>query len=197
MENYPPTPQSREPAQPAATGHGFRIGIGIAIGCFVIVLGCLGACVACGGLMAGFGSRESRRVDQPGPIAPGSLWQRVERAGIALTAGPVERVKSIGRFQTAGANNVYLVVEVLIENIDRNDAPYNPFYFKLKDSSGIEYSSSFTSVEASLSSGTLYKGDKVRGKVTFEIRQSASGLILSYEPLVIFGGYDPIRIGID
>lgn len=106
----------------------------------------------------------------------------------------MSRKKSLGRFETADQGHSYVIVDVLLEATDRNEAPYNPMYFKVKDSDGVEYNSGFTTAKDSLSSGNLYKGDKVRGNVVFEVREKASGLVLTYEPLVIFGGFGPIRV---
>ena len=147
--------------------------------------------------MLGIGSREAARRAQKDTGSKETLarnGQRVEKSGVALTVENVSRKKSLGRFETAVQNRIYMIVDVLLETTDRNEAPYNPMYFKLKDSDGIEYSSTFASSKGALSSGTLYKGDKVRGSVVFEVREKASGFVLTYEPLVIFGGYGPIRV---
>jgi len=47
-----------------------------------------------------------------------------------------------------------------------------------------------------LKAGTLRKGDKARGNVAFEVGTNAKGFTVRYEPLVLFGGYQPIRIGL-
>jgi hypothetical protein len=70
-------------------------------------------------------------------------------------------------------------------------------YFKVKDADGYEYNATLNSGDNALKSGDLAQGDKVRGIVAFEVPTGAAGLILSYEPLVIAGGYDPIRIALD
>lgn len=48
--------------------------------------------------------------------------------------------------------------------------------------------------EPSFKSGNLPKGDKVRGNVAFEVAPDAKGFVLTYQPLVILGGFQPIRI---
>ncbi len=89
----------------------------------------------------------------------------------------------------------YLDIEVEIANTGRSDpSPYNPLYFKVRDSQGYEYGASFASVDPSLTSGELAQGEKVRGHVTFEIPKEAMGLLVMYEPQVLFGGYRIIRI---
>jgi hypothetical protein len=91
-----------------------------------------------------------------------------------------------------------LVIDVSIENSGRTDeTPYNPLYFSIKDADGYEYNTAFLAPDPSLKSGALPKGERVRGFVAFEIRSASVGLILTYEPLVILGGYEPIRIDLE
>jgi hypothetical protein len=91
------------------------------------------------------------------------VGERREAGGIALTVTKVSKLDQIGDFWKPGEGNIYLVTEVIIENVNREEAPYNPLYFKVKDSDGFEYLSAITAPDPSLKSGTLAKGDKVRG----------------------------------
>jgi len=126
----------------------------------------------------------------------GVVGERRESGGIAVTIISVSKMDSVGYF-TPEAGNVYLVIEALIENVSRDEeTPYNPLYFSVKDSDGFQGSTSFASPDPSLQSGNLPRGDKARGFVAFEVRASASGFVVTYEPLVIFGGYNPIRISL-
>jgi hypothetical protein len=124
----------------------------------------------------------------------GELGIRQESGGIAVTVMSMRTENNIGGFFTPDPGNVYLVVEVLIENTDRDEAPYNPLYFTLKDGDGFEYNASFTAPAPDLKSGKLMKGERVRGNVAFEVAPSVSELVLSFEPIVLFGDYKPIRI---
>ncbi len=128
--------------------------------------------------------------------APGlpKVGDRVEAGGVALTVMGVTTVNSISDFLKPKEGNVYLVVDVLIETTGRDSAPYNPLYFKVKDDGGIESNASLVGPDPSLKSGDLVKGDKVRGNVAFEVGASASGFVLTYEPMVIAGGYEAIRV---
>ncbi len=92
---------------------------------------------------------------------------------------------------------VYLDIEVLIENISRDEStPYNPFYFKIKNSQFLEYNTAMLSLEPSLTSGDLVKSDKVRGHVAFQVPAEGKKFVVSYEPEVLFGGYEPIAINV-
>jgi hypothetical protein len=131
------------------------------------------------------------------PPALAKVGDRAESGGIALTVVMVERKAAMNDFMKAKDGNTYLIAEVVIESIDRDKAPYNPFYFKVKDSDGREYTMTINIADDSLKSGDLAKGEKVRGTVAFEVKKEAAGLVMSYEPIVIFGGYSPIKVALE
>ena len=111
-----------------------------------------------------------------------------------MTVTSVVTMTEISNFLRAEEGKVYLVAEVLLETTTRDSAPYNPMYFKVKDGNGFEYNTSIIAPDPSLKSGDLVKGDKVRGNVAFEVPATATGFILSYEPLVIAGGYEALKV---
>lgn len=133
-------------------------------------------------------------TDPPKPSGVGQVGARQEAGGIALTVEKVSKIDQAGQFARAKPGNTYLVADVVLENPGRDEAPYNPLYFKVKDGTGQEYTASLIGPDNSLKSGNLAKGDKVRGAVSFEVPTAAKGFVLSYEPIVILGGYRPIRI---
>jgi hypothetical protein len=117
--------------------------------------------------------------------AIGKVGDRIESTGEAISLIKVDRQNELGKFRKADKGKTYVVVEVLIENVGRDDPiPYNPLYFKLKDEDGFEYNPNILGPDKSLMSGELPKGDKVRGVVAFEIPNGAKGLIMQYKPLV-------------
>jgi hypothetical protein len=126
----------------------------------------------------------------------GKVGDRVESSGIALIVVKVQKLAKAG-LATAKEGNVILDIEVVIENQGKEDVPYNPLYFKVKDSDKYEYDMAFGSLEPSLKSGDLKTGDMARGHVAFEIPVKAIGLIVSYEPMVLFGGYKAIQVNLD
>lgn len=129
--------------------------------------------------------------------AIGKIGERREAGGVALTVVKVEKAKKIGSFQEAGGGKTYLLTEVIVETTGKDKAPYNPLYFKVKDKDGFEYNATINTADNGLKSGELANGDKARGVVAFEIPEAAHGLVLSYEPIVILGGYEPIRVALD
>jgi hypothetical protein len=132
----------------------------------------------------------------PKPATIAKVGERVESAGIALTVNGVRRADAINQFVKAKPGRTYLIVDVVLETTGREKAPYNPFYFKLKDSEGFEYTAGI-GPDNSLKSGELAQGEKVRGAVAFDVPREAKALVLSYQPIVIFGGYQTLRVQLD
>jgi len=120
----------------------------------------------------------------------------VAETGVALTVNTVARKVEISPLFHAGAGKTFLVVDISVENTWNANEPYNPLYFKVKDSEGYEYIPGLVADDRPLTAGELPPGDRARGTVTFEIAGTSRGLTLSYQPLVIFGGYRTIRIAL-
>jgi uncharacterized protein DUF4352 len=128
----------------------------------------------------------------PPAVTVGVVGERVESNGIALTVNSVSAVESVNEFSKPKEGNVFLVVDVTIESVDKDPANYNPLYFRVKDADGFEYSYNFTAPDPTLKSGELSPGDKARGNVAFEVPADAKGLVLSYKA-IDFSGDDAIE----
>lgn len=176
------------------------IGVGVLACAALAVLSSLGRSGQPGQSAAPVANVASKPTQAPDPTAApstiGKIGERREAGGVALTALKVEKVKEIGTFQKADAGKIYLLVEVLLETIYQ-EAPYNPLYFKVKDADGFEHNVTISAADNTLKSGKLAAGEKVRGVVAFEVPEQAAGLVLSYEPIVLLGGYEPIKIALD
>lgn len=125
------------------------------------------------------------------------VGERVESAGVAITVNSANRTQSLSQFQQAGQGKTFIVADVTVENAGRDRAPYNPLYFKVKDAGDFEYSGSLVGDDRQLKSGELPRGERVGGTVAFEVPAAATGLVMSYQPLVIFGGYQVIRVSLE
>lgn len=143
--------------------------------------------------LASGGSTQATAV--PAANAVGKVGERVEQGGIVLTVTKVEKTDKLSDFQKAKDGSTFVVAEVLIENAGQDNAPYNPLYFKVKDSEGFEANASL-GVNSALASGELAKGEKARGMVAFEVKQAAKGLVLEYRPLVI-GSDTTIKVALE
>lgn len=128
------------------------------------------------------------------PPQPAAIGDKTTGDGYTLTVAGVERKQELSDFEKAKDGNTYVVADVLVEATDK--ASYNLLYFKVKDASGVEYNPSVATLPDVFKSGELVAGDKARGKVVFEVPTSATGLVLSYKPLVIGSG-DGVRVKLD
>lgn len=133
----------------------------------------------------------------PKPLAVAKVGDRVESGGIALIVNGVRRAQESGQFMKAKPGRTFIIVDVGLETTGREKAPYNPFYFKVKDADGFEYDGTVFGAENALKSGELAQGEKVRGTVSFDVPSEAKGLVLAYQPIVIFGGYQVIRVQLE
>ena len=88
-----------------------------------------------------------------------------------------EWVTGLYRFRP---NSTHLVVDVTIEAVTADKVYYNPCGFRVKDSDGVEASASAYTNPGGLEDGYVEKGDKVRGKVEFEMKPKPGDLTLHY-----------------
>lgn len=138
----------------------------------------------------------ARPADAPQPTATaspsptpevGQVGQRIIANGIGLTVVGVAKLSEFAP--------VYLIVDVIIENISRDEgAPYGPIHFRLEDSEGYRYDATYWVPYTTLDNGVLARGSQARGKVAFEIEPTASGFIAIYDLTELPGGYQVIRI---
>jgi len=124
----------------------------------------------------------------------GVVGQPVGDAGLVITVhNVVGRQDSIGIF-TPSTGNVYLVIDISIQNVLNKDLQYSQLYMKLKDSENREYGISLagSGLTGNLpGGGTLRPGEVVRGYVVFEIPREARESVFKYEDL-----FSDIRIDI-
>lgn len=126
------------------------------------------------------------------PATLATIGQAVDGNGYLLTVNGVERMDTLSGVFTADEGKVYVVADVTIE-ATQADVPYNFFYFGLKDSEAFTYDPAI-GADPDIGSGTLPAGDRARGLVAFEVPEGATGLVLHYEPIVILGGYEAVRV---
>ena len=131
----------------------------------------------------------------PKPV-PGRVGQKVEAGGVALTVNNVSTARSIEEFWEADAGFHFLVVDVTLQTTTRESAPYNLWYFRLKDSQGFEYAITMLAPKPQLQWGDLGRGETVRGNVAFEIPENSRGLVLSYEPWELLDRYEPLKVNL-
>lgn len=83
----------------------------------------------------------------------------------------VNSVRRSGAFNynTPDAGKEYVIVNVTIRNLGKDEVSYNPFDFKVQDANGAQENSTFATLDDSLSSGTLAPNGKVTGSMPFEV----------------------------
>jgi hypothetical protein len=138
------------------------------------------------------------RTQRPIPTENiGAIGEPREAGGITLTVLNVTQMDRISSW-SSDSGYTFLVIDVEIANTSRTDeTPYNPLYFSVKDVDNFEYSTTFVAPDPRLRSGTLPLGEKARGNIAFEVRSASKGFVVTYKPLVLLGGYEPIRISLD
>lgn len=118
---------------------------------------------------------------------------RVEAGGLALVVNQVTaQVRMYDRKATEG--RIFVELQVMIENVNHTLAPYNPGYFMVKDADGYEFPSVALPSKDLLQAGGLQRGQKVSGRVVFEIPQNDTRVMVKYQPLVLTEEYQEIRI---
>jgi len=86
--------------------------------------------------------------------------------------------KSPDEFTQPKAGNRFVAAEVLYENTGEDKLSYNPFDWKLSDSSGFSYDQGYSGKGPELHSGDLAPGEKARGFITYEVPRTATGIRL-------------------
>jgi hypothetical protein len=132
----------------------------------------------------------------PSAQSIGSLGERIEHDGIALTVTKVSITDTLDGSTKAQAGFVYLVIEVTIENVSRaEETPYDPTFFDVTDAGGIQFAPATTAPSPALSAGSLTTGNRVSGNIAFEVYDTTFGFIVSYQPaLTTVGNYTPISV---
>src|SRR5260221_669129 len=83
----------------------------------------------------------------------------------------VNSVRRSGAFSynTPKAGKEYVIVNVTITNLGKDEVSYNPLDFKVQDANGAQETETFASLDDTLNSGTLAPGGKVTGSIPFEV----------------------------
>jgi hypothetical protein len=109
---------------------------------------------------------------------------------VALNVNSMTTSSQIGSYplrSTPSPGRTYIVFDVTVTNQNKNNLYLgNPFYFTLKTSDGTAYQFSPSSVQLEnylTSVSNTNPGDKVTGKIAFEIPQSATPSELTYSDL--------------
>jgi hypothetical protein len=116
----------------------------------------------------------------PAPEKVGKVGERIEAYDMALTVTNVRTEKAMPDGQKARADDVFLLVDVTLENVSADRVNYSQLAFEAKDADGKTYSVALTMDSKSLRQGVLAKGEKVEGYLAFDVSKTAKGFELDY-----------------
>lgn len=123
------------------------------------------------------------------PPPPGVVGRAVRSGNYELLVNSVvDPYTSSDEFSQPDAGNRYVVVDVSITNVSSGTQDYNSYDFKLRDSDNFQYDSTYSDVQQELSSGSVIAGETIRGKLSFQVPQSARLTRLVFEPDFGFSG---------
>jgi hypothetical protein len=161
----------------------------------LVRLGALSASAALGcSRLDGSGAAPTGSAAEAGAAHLAStLGGRVWTADFEMTARTIKDCK-VDPSTLTRPGTARLGVEVWIRATGTREVPANPFYSRLVDGSGTEYSAVFGGCTPELMASVLRSGDQVEGFVTFEVPPAAQGLRLEYSPVVVGTERETIRI---
>lgn len=99
--------------------------------------------------------------------------------GVTVTVVSADLNASSGnQFINPKSGDRFVAVQVLYENTGTDTYDYNPFDWKLSDSAGFSYDTTFSGIGPELHAGTIQPGEKAQGYITYEVPTSSTGLKL-------------------
>ncbi len=161
------------------------------LACAAIVVGSLMACKKSSSSSSAPAPTDPTPTTPTAPPKPAFDSSKIFKVGEQAKAPDysmsIENVKEckVKYYFRAKKGNIKLGVEVQLEGSADKDVPVNPYYAKITDSDGYSYTSTFGGCEPELKAVRITKAEKARGWVTFEVPSKASGLKLSYSPIII------------
>lgn len=118
----------------------------------------------------------------PQDLAVGASCQNSERR---VTLRSVSRASSYmtsyGWEDTAEAGRVYIIADLLVENIGTPSFYVSDYDLEITDSQGFKYNPTLNSLPDAFNSVELYAGQKTQGKVVFSVPDTATGLKIGHE----------------
>jgi flagellar basal body rod protein FlgC len=115
----------------------------------------------------------------------GKIGEPVTVEDVVLTVGTVSRnYMPTSQFFEPSAGKEYVSVSVELKNNGSDSVSFGTYSFKLRDSSGLEVTSSYVGeVAGELQSGSLAaNGGNTKGVIIFEVTKDDPKLVLVYEP---------------
>lgn len=110
--------------------------------------------------------------------------QVVDQGAYSLTVNAMEEGQTYSTYVQPDLGNHYVAVDLTINSKADEGVSINEFNAVLKDSEGYQYKPTFAGKDPQLGTeSNLPAGDKARGWITFEVPDTAKGLIFEYRPM--------------
>ncbi len=113
----------------------------------------------------------------------GKVKDTITQNGYIMTLNSLERNKSLGAGKNAKEGSIFLFLDITIVSDKEYGVDINPNFSRLRDTEGKTYNPVSGKTPALSNTNNLGKGDKIRGFVTFEVPEKATGLVYEYIPL--------------
>lgn len=125
---------------------------------------------------------QSATTTQPHQITA-QVGQVIDQGMYSLIINAVEEGETYSPYLNPDSGNHYVAVDLTIASKADEGVSVNEFNAVLKDSEGYQYRPTYTGKDPQLGAeNDLPLGDKVRGWITFEVPDSAEGLMFEYHP---------------
>lgn len=135
----------------------------------------------------------TKGLTETSPIGSANTNQRESLIGSSFDQGnyelivnEAEVIDDYNSYEKPDAANHYVSVNVTITSKVNQGFSVNPLNAVLKDSEGYQYRPTFAAIKKPqfMAQEEVTYGDKVRGWITFEIPNTAQGLVFEYRPFV-------------
>jgi hypothetical protein len=121
---------------------------------------------------------------------PASFFETVTNGGVSVTLHSGYFDYAYG-YSTPKGGYKYLIMNVTITCVGPDDRSYNPMYFSGEDAdTGAGYDSALVLAADMLGSDTLSPGEYVTGTIVLEVQETATRVIVKYDPVQGFDTND-------
>ena len=119
---------------------------------------------------------------QPPQVNTNSIGKAVQVSGTWLVTVNSAKTTNGDQFDTPKTGNTYLVVDVTLQNTSSTNQVVSSFImFSLKDSTGQQYTQTFTSFAKASPDGTLKPNSLLRGQMVYEVPTSVHMFTFSFQ----------------
>lgn len=149
-----------------------------------------GAMLACGDSSANSGATASSNATQQAPakkfkageeVVVGNTWK--------VVVNSIKTYTSDNQYEQPKEGNQFVVVNVTLTNISKEEKEANAYNFSLKGgTNGTKYDTAIVDAINNTPSGKVEPGDKITGDLPYEVKASEKTFILGFEADVLSSG---------